>query len=336
MKRGLIAALALGFSTLAGVANAQPTQTPSNTEPECERPPYAVTTAEVSVRATAQFQIALAKVLQDRIGSATQGNISLDARIVNSAVGGFAQQALMDTLDNYFCRLRASLPEERRAALDTTQLQAREMMISSFNPVVYNLSAAQTVEERQAEYQEARAENRELRDGLPALRAVMTQAEASAVLPAFNYTTITRAQVFVEGSISPRLQGQVCMGMVRKSIRAVDPSILEALDKMRMNIIWWVSGRATMAEQDWRLLASQTYRRQSRITPEAEQVVIDPQFTTCLADARAAGEATVSGETPTAEATETTAAPATPTPETTTPPATTPTPETTTTTPPGN
>jgi hypothetical protein len=328
-----VSLVASGLAMASAPAQAQQQQQQQREQAEiCDPAPYAVATSEVAVRATAQFQLSLARVLQDQLQPAdgatgSPARISLNARVAKAAAAGFAANALSDTLDVYYCRvLRATTDPARRQALTARQAELKEALRIAFNPALYGGSPAPTAEERSEDRQAATEELTAFRQQVAQLPALMETAAVSRELPHFNHSTVTIRELLVDANVVG-VSADVCLGMVRKSLRVVDPAILVALDKARQNYIWWLDGSATLALQDFRLLASQVVQR-SGTGVEAETQVVTPQFQTCLQQsAEAAAAVAGNGEPETAaEAGQTPPAAADP-PSTETPAATQPQPQ---------
>lgn len=287
-------------------AHAQPQQQREErqTQPaDCGRPPYAAELAEASARASAQFQLSVARVLQNQLqpDSGTGGSpasVTLSGRVASAAAAGFAATALSDTMDNYFCRiLRVTTDPQRRQALEQRQIELKRALAVYFNPALYGLSPAPTAEERREDRDNARDDEERIEQRPSQLTPLMAPDAAERELPYFNHSRVTIHELVVEGRL-PGVTAEACLGMVRKSIRALPPQVLVALDKARTNYVWWISGNPVLAAQDFRLLAAQIAQN-TRNRAETETQTVTPEFQTCLSDVERAAAAIAPTPTPT-------------------------------------
>lgn len=262
----------------------------------CPAPPYAAELAEVSARAHAQFQVSMAKVLQDQLAKGKPGSdlsISLSGRMASAALGGFATQALIDTFDNYFCRLKVAAGGDKALVdkLRDRQLKLREAVITIFDPALYGYSPMQTAEERTEDRKIAKEKHIEIKQEIKNFTPIWTVEASSAALPGFNYTKVTTFEFKADAVLGSFATAGACLGMVRKSIKVVKPEVLVALDKARSDVIWWITDEAGFVEQDIRALASEILKAQATKLVEAEQQKVTPEFVTCVEEAKKAGGA---------------------------------------------
>lgn len=237
--------------------------------------------------------------------------------MASAALGGFATQALIDTFDNYFCRLKVAAKgdEPLIAKLRERQRRLREAVIVIFNPALYGQSPMQTAEERKEDKEYAKEQHEQINKEIKEFKPVWTTEAVGAALPEFNYSKVTTFEFKADAVIGSFVNAGTCIGMVRKSIKVVKPEVLVALDKARSDVVWWVTDDAAFVEQDIRALASVILKAQASKAVEAEQQNITPEFTTCveeskkLAEAKASSAdpdpATAPGAEPTAEASAT-------------------------------
>lgn len=297
VSAGLIAALAVAMDPAMGQTLPTPFKpSPAPPPDACPAPPYAAELAEVSARAHAQFQVAISKVLQDQLAKSKPGSelkIALSGRMASAALGGFASQALIDTYDNYFCRLKVAARSDAPliAKLRERHRQLREAVIVIFDPALYGQSPSLTAEERKEDKDNAKERHDEIKKEIKEFTPVWTAEAAGAALPEFNYTKVTAFQFNADAVIGSFVNAGACLGMVRKSIKVVKPEILVALDKARSNVIWWVTDEAGFVEQDIRSLASVILKAQASKAVEAEQQTVTPEFTTCVEESKKIAQA---------------------------------------------
>ena len=270
--------LVIGMAGFASPALAQDEERQS-----CE-PAYAVDLAEVAAGVRAKLVADTFKGLADELaaeaGELDSASVNLGARYSVTAAGGLMQDAYLDTIDSYFCHLRDEWAADpvKLQNLEDKRIELEFLIQDWFDPNVWQI-------ENRSERQRVRSE--------------ILVAERGA---AFNSSEVSFDTVMLTELVAsvdiPNIVGiDACAGMLRASVRAVEPELLVSLQGVRGALVQYL-GRSERTGQlyMWRAITSHMSDQLSRASGRREQRVSRDQVV-CVQ--KAAADAAVLAAQPT-------------------------------------
>ena len=277
--------LVIGMAGFASPALAQDEERQS-----CE-PAYAVDLAEVAAGVRAKLVADTFKGLADELaaeaGELDSASVNLGARYSVTAAGGLMQDAYLDTIDSYFCHLRDEWAADpvKLQNLEDKRIELEFLIQDWFDPSVWQI-------ENRSKRQRVRSEILAAERG-----AAFNSSEVSAALPEYNFDTVMLTELVASVDI-PNIVGiDACAGMLRASVRAVEPELLVSLQGVRGALVQYL-GRSERTGQlyMWRAITSHMSDQLSRASGRREQRVSRDQVV-CVQ--KAAADAAVLAAQPT-------------------------------------
>lgn len=240
----------------------------------------AAATAQAEIKADALRSVA--GQLEASLGDRTRATVALDARYSVTAAGGLAQEAYGETVDGFLCNLERSWTDqpEQVARLNRAHRDILLMLDEYFDPALWQIDALQLRTELRNRLRDAPAE------------PPLFPATAIATLPNPNFDEVRLRQISVSVEVPSVIEGKACAGMVRRSIRRVQPEVLASLSQIRPTLVKWLSGDRTSARLDlWRFASAQMSRQLTQSQTAVERLDVTPDFLACVQQARDAAVA---------------------------------------------
>lgn len=213
-----------GFAAFASAAQAQAIE-----ERDCS-PIYSARLAEAAVVARARLKSETARNLANQLDSVLGDNdnvtASLDARYSVVAAGGLMQSAYSSTIESYFCFLEKKWADDpnKLGEIEDARSEIDGALQDYFDASVWQIDA----------FERRRSIRRELENEANTHRFGI--GEISSVLPKHNFDTVRLREITASANF-PGFEASICAGILKRSIRAVDPTMLSELQAVRGMII---------------------------------------------------------------------------------------------------
>lgn len=236
----------------------------------------AALTAQATIRAEALRNVAAQ--LENGLGDRPSANVALAARYSMTAAGGLALEAYSETVEGFLCTLQERMAD-RPDQVERLRREYRAIVLTLdrfFDPGRWQLDAIAARDALRLELENAPVE-------APRFAA----AEIDAGLPNPNFDTVQLRQITVNVTIPSVIEGSICGGLVRRSVRRVEPQILASLGNIRPMLTKWLSGDRASARLDlWLFASAQMTRQLTRASVTPEQIPVTPEFLACVEQAR--------------------------------------------------
>jgi hypothetical protein len=214
--------------------------------------------------------------------SNTPQKFSLKGSYSISAAGGLAESAYTETARAFFACAREKMAADpaKTKILDTAE-----------KDLVLTLNSFFDVGRWQPENIDARDALRKQLADAPSIAPLFSTAEINKVLPSPAFDTVKIVSLMGDAKI-PGVDLGACGGLVFRSLKKVDPSILDALGTVRATVLAFLSGDQSGAKLDLWLFASTQMSKQIASSQTTEQVTATPALLTCVqSQAKAAQDA---------------------------------------------
>lgn len=220
---GILGAV-ISAAVFTSTASAQETE-----RRDCE-PLYSQRIAEAAIVAEARLSSEAARSLANQLDSALGDrdaiDASLDARYSVVAAGGLMQSAYLSTIGSYFCYLEVEWANdpEKLEVLDEARNDLIDSLEDMFDADVWQIGARDIRRELRGE----------LRNG--ERRGRFERGVVTEILPEHNFDRVKLTEITARANF-PGVDLGICAGILQRSIRAVDPTMLAELQGARRVVI---------------------------------------------------------------------------------------------------
>ncbi len=238
---------------------------------------YDTEVAEVTGEAKLGLAVKAAQDVANQLESAlgvtpAPKNFSLKGNYSITAAGGLAESAYSETAKAFFACVRQNIKADpaKVQALDAAEKKLvlqlnRYFDIGRWQPA--NIEARDSIRD------ELEAETR----GTP----IFDSTEIDKFLPKPNFDTIKIVSAMGDLAV-PGFNLTGCGGIVTRSIKKVDPSILDALGTVRATVLTFLSGDQSSASIDLWIFASTQMSSQMTAGQIGESGTVNPALVTCV------------------------------------------------------
>ncbi|SDC26129.1 hypothetical protein SAMN05444678_102118 [Sphingomonas sp. YR710] len=252
----------------------------------CTPPRYATQLAEAAGELRLEAQSTLLRGLANSLRSAlgddnSVAKASIGGRYAIAAAGGLASSAYSETLDDYFCVLGEKLGADatKKALLNKERLAMRATLLKYFDAGRW-----------QPENTEARDKITDALIAETSAPPLFNMAEIDAALPDYNFDTLKISEIFGGVKVGDLVGVGACGGLVYRSIRQIDPSVLADLQLVPVVISKWLAGDRASAKLDMWTFVSSQMSKQLTTASNIEKLTIDKPLISCIDNAAQAAE----------------------------------------------